>query len=293
MHMLMPTRILRGATLLLCVLLLLQACSAVKLAYNQADTLLYWRLDSYIDLNREQSPRVHEGLAQFHQWHRHSQLPAYADLLQRIRPLLAADISPEQACVIFDQARSLLDQSLDPAQWPLVWLATDLSEAQLKHLERKQASSDDEWKKKWLNVPPERLAQERFEQVLERSEMIYGGLDDAQKTAIRDSLAGSVFDAQRSFAERLRRQQDLRQQLRKVRGEKLGVEQARALLKAYLDRALHPPDPAYQRYSQTLIREGCTTFSRLHNAATPAQRAKAMQTVKSYEDDFRLLAAQR
>lgn len=285
-------RALRTALLLL-IALLLQACSAVKLAYNQADTLLYWRLDSYADLSSEQSPRVHEGLAQFLQWHRHSQLPIYAELLQRWRPQLAADIAPEQACLMFEQLRSAADATLDPANWPLVWLATDLDEAQLRHIERKQASSDAEWKKEWLGVTRERLLATRFDQVLERSEMLYGSLDAPQKTAIRDSLASSIFDAQRNFAERQRRQQDLRQVLRKVRSDKLSVEQARALLKASLEQAFNSPDPAYQRYSQTLVREGCATFSRLHNATTPAQRTKAMQTLKAYEDDFRLLAAQR
>jgi hypothetical protein len=290
----MPNRRLPGIFFFsLLLLLVLQGCSAVKLAYNQADTVLYWRLDSYVDFSEEQAPRVREGLVQFQQWHRRTQLPAYAALLARVRPQLAEAITPAQACLIFEQARGLFDASLDPAQWPLLWLASDLSEEQLRHLERKQASSDADWKKEWLSVSSERLAEARFEQWLSRSEMIYGSLDEAQKAALRAGLAASAFEPQRHFAERLRRQQDLRQALRRIRDDKLGPEPARAHLKAYLERALASPDPAYQRYAQTQIREGCATFARLHNATTPAQRAAAMQTLKGYEDDFRLLAAQR
>jgi Family of unknown function (DUF6279) len=278
---------------LLVLLLALQGCSAVKLAYNQADTVLYWRLDSYVDLNEDQAPRVREGLAQFQQWHRRSQLPAYAALLARVRPQLADAITPTQACLVVEQARDLVEASLDPAQWPLLWLAGDLSEEQLRHIERKQASSDADWKKEWLSGTPERLAETRFEQWLSRTEMLYGSLEEAQKSALRAGLAASSFDPQRQFAERLRRQQDLRQVLRKIRDERLGPEPARAQLKAYLDRALASPDPAYQRYAQTKIREGCAIFARLHNATTPAQRATATQKLKGYEDDLRLLAAQR
>lgn len=278
---------------LLLLLLLLQACSTVKLAYNQADTLLYWRLDSYVDFSAEQSPRVHEGLAQFLRWHRREQLPIYADLLQRTWPLMLAEtISPEQACTLVEQARGALDTTLDPAHWPLVWLAADLSEEQLQHIERKQASSDAEWQKKWITgLSPEQWRERRFEQVLSRSEMLYGSLGEAQKAAIRAELVKSIYEPRRNFAERQRRQQDLLQVLRRIRSEKqLGIEPARAQLKAYMARALQSPDPAYQRYAQTLIREGCATFARLHQATTAAQRERAAQTLKNYEDDFRLLA---
>lgn len=283
----------RGFALLLLTVLLLQACSAVKLAYNQAPTLLYWRLDSYADFSDAQSERVHDDLARYQLWHRHQQLPLYADLLQRLRPQLSEPISAEQACRIFEQARGALDGLLDPSQWTLIWLAGELSEEQLLHIERKQASGNAEWRKEWLGLRPEQLLEHRFEKLLSRSEMLYGSLDEAQHAALRAGLAASVFDPQRSYAEQLRRQQDLLQTLRQIRRERPDIEPARVQLRAYMARAVESPDLAYRHYLQALIREGCAGFSRLHNATTPAQRAKAVQTIKSYEDDFRQLAAQR
>lgn len=278
----------------LLVLFMLQGCTMVKVAYNQLDTLLYWRLDSYADFTREQAPRVHESLAEFHQWHRRTQLPAYAELLQRIRPKLAESMSPEQACTVFDQARSAADATLDPAQWTLVWLATELNEDQMRHIEKKQDSTDAEWRKEWMEkMTPEKLLEARFDQALSRAEMLYGDLDRPQKAALRAGLAASSFDAARSYAERQRREHDLLNVLRKIQVEKLGAEAARTLLKAYMTRALLPPDPADQRYAQTLVQEGCTVFSRLHNATTPAQRAQAAVNLDRYTRDFRLLASQR
>ncbi|WP_349743129.1 DUF6279 family lipoprotein [Roseateles cavernae] len=276
---------------LLLATLLLQACSTVKLAYNQAPTLLYWRLDSYLDFNDEQAPQVRESLQRLQLRHRREQLPRYAELLQRVRPLLAEPITAEQACAVVEQGRSLLGELADPALDTLAWLAGDLSAEQLRHLERKQSTANLEWKQKWVDIPAEQLASLRYEQVLSRSEMLYGSLDEAQKNAIRTGLASAVFDPQRSYAERLRRQQDLLQQLRRIKAEQLAPEPARALLRAWLQRVMVSPDPAYQRYQQAQIREGCSTFARLHSATTPAQRARAQQTLKSYEDDFRQLAA--
>lgn len=282
--------------LLLLALLALQACSTVKLAYSNADTLLYWRLDSYVDITAEQAPRVREGLAQFMTWHRRTQLPRYADELQRLRPRLAGEIAPELACTLLEQLRAVVEPPLlEPANWPLLWLASDLSAEQLKHIERKQKVTDTQWKADWLDGTPEQRRERRFDKMLERSEMLYGSLDEPQRQVLREALLtqGAGFDAQRSFNERLRRQQDLRQQLRRIHDDKLPPEAAAALLKSYLERALRqPPDPTQQRYAQTLLREGCAVFARLHNATTPAQRERAMRTLKGYEDDFRQLAGQ-
>lgn len=288
-----PTRRWLVALLLL-VTALLPACTLVKVAYNQAQTLMYWRLDSYADFTREQAPRVHESLAQFHDWHRRTQLPIYADFLQGLRPMLAENITPEQACTVFDQARSIADATLDPVHWTMVWMATELNDEQLRHIEKKQDSTDADWRKQWLvDMTPEKRLEARFDQALSRAEMLYGSLDRPQKTALRAALSVSSFDARRSDAERQRRQQDLLTVLRKIRTEKLGIEAARTLLKAYVSRALQPPEPADRRYSQTMLTEGCATFSRLHNATTPAQREQASFILDRYARDFRQLAVQR
>lgn len=105
----------------------------VKLASNQTDLPLHWRLDSYADFSSEQATRVREGLAQFHPRHRRTQLPVCADLLQDIRPRLAEAMSAEPACRVFDQLRSALNATLDPAHRTLLWLAGALSAEQLRH----------------------------------------------------------------------------------------------------------------------------------------------------------------
>ena len=280
------------ALLLVLLLVLLQGCTLVKLSYNQADTLLYWRLDSYADLTNEQAQRAKLSLTKFHDWHRRTQLPVYADLLRDLRPQLAEPLSAEQACAVFDQLRSALNTTLNPAHWTLLWLADELSEEQLRHIERKQAMGDAEWKKEWVSVSPEQLLKARFEQALSRSEMLYGNLNEPQKAALRAALLPTSFDPLRNYTERLRREQDLLQVLRKIREEKSSAEATRLLLKGYMERTLVSPNPSYRRYVETQISEGCSTFARLHNATTPAQRAKAMRTVAGYESDFRQLAGQ-
>ena len=80
--------------------------------------------------------------------------------------------------------------------------------------------------------------------------------------------------------------------LQKIAQDRANTEQARTLLRGYIARFNASPDAAYQRYAQTLVEEGCEGFSRVHNTMTAAQRFKAVRSVKGYEQDFMVLAAQ-
>ena len=107
---------------------------------------------------------------------------------------------------------------------------------------------------------------------------------------LRAFVAQSVFDPQRTYAERVRRQKDLVQVLRSIQADR-NTAQARTLMLGFLERVVTSPDGAYQRYAQALVAEGCEGFARLHNAMTPAHRLRAAQSLKGYEQDFLLLAA--
>lgn len=271
---------------------LLQGCSAVKLAYNQVPHLAYWQLNWYLDLSETQTEHVRSELGDLHQWHRDTMLPRHAELLQKVQQQLPAPISPTQACRAFDEARIQLDKVLAQAEPKLVTLALQLTDAQIRNLEKKQADSNADWKKEWVDITPDKLREQRFKQLLSRAEGFYGALDEPQKSALRTFIAQSSFDPQRTYAERLRRQKDLVQVLQKIAEDRTNTDQARSLLRGYLARFQTSPDAAYQRYAQALVEEGCEGFSNVHNAMTAAQRLKAVQSVKGYEQDFLVLAAQ-
>ena len=280
-----------AATLAACGLLL-QGCSTIKLAYNQVPHLAYWQLNSYFDLSETQTERVRDELGNLHQWHRDTMLPRHAELLQKVQQQLPSAMSPDQACRTYDAVRTQLDKVVTQAEPKLVWLATQLTDAQIRNLQKKQASSNADWKEEWVDLTPDKLREQRFKQLSSRAETFYGTLDEPQKAALRAYIAQSSFDPQRTYAERLRRQKDLVQMLQKIAQDRANTEQARTLLRGYIARFNTSPDAAYQRYAQTLVQEGCEGFSRVHNAMTAAQRFKAVQSVKGYEQDFLVLAAQ-
>jgi len=271
---------------------LLQGCSAVKLTYNQVSNLAYWQLNSYFDLSDTQTERVRDELGDLHQWHRDTMLPRHAELLQKVQQQLPAAVSPDQACRTYEAVRTQIDKVIAQAEPKLAWLATQLTDAQVRNLQKKQADSNADWKKEWVDVAPDKLREQRFKQLLSRAEGFYGTLDVPQKTALRAFIAQSSFDPQRTYAERVRRQQDLVQVLQKIAQDRANIDRARSLLRGYFARFQTSPDAAYERYAQTLMEEGCEGFASVHNAMTAAQRLNAVQSVKGYEQDFLVLAAQ-
>jgi hypothetical protein len=275
------------------VSLMLASCSAVKLGYNQLPEIAYWWIDSYIDTADTQAQRLRRELDELFQWHRSVELPQYVLMLQKMQKLAPGPVSPAQACAEFDAVRERFNAFTVRAESPVLWLASSLSPAQIDHLAAKYAKTDKEWEADWLRSPPTEQFKRRLKRSVERSEMLYGTLDEAQIQLLRTELAASSYNPQMLWNERLRRQDDILQTLRRVNAGKLPPETVRESLNALLTRLVTSPVPAGRAYSETTVRESCALFSRLHNSTTPAQRARAVQTLKNYEDDFRALSAGR
>jgi hypothetical protein len=82
-----------GATLLI----LLSACSTIEILYDQADTLLSYKVDQYFDLTDHQQDFVDRRIKALMAWHRREELPDYArfiaDLNARlVRGLVRGDL---------------------------------------------------------------------------------------------------------------------------------------------------------------------------------------------------------
>lgn len=271
---------------------LLGACSALRFGYNQADELAYWWLDGYLDFNETQTPRVRDALAQWHGWHRRTQLPDYAALLARLRAEAPAPTTPVRVCQWWDDVRVRVDAAFDRAIPASAELMLTLTPDQLRHIERRYAKANDEFRADFLQSDPAERRKESIRRTTERAESFYGRLDEAQRAQIAKSVAESPFDAELWFGERKRRQQDALQMLRRLKPEGAVVDQAQAALRVYYEHALRSPRPQYASYARTLTEYNCGVAANLHNSATPAQRAVLAGKLKGWEADIRSLLPQ-
>jgi hypothetical protein len=278
---------------LLAVAAVLAGCSTIKLAYNNIDDIAYWWLDGYVDFDDDQAARVREDLVRLQRWHRANELPRFITLLRAMEEAAPANIAPAQVCGFFTRARERLDALSEQAEPAVVTLATSLTPEQLKSIEHKYEKNNSKFRKDWIQLAASELSDKRAEQFTERSEMIYGKLDDAQIGLLRRQLQSSAFDPQRILTDRQRRQRDMLDTLRAVTAPKVSLSEARVLMRGLLVRLREPPAAADRARQQAMIDEGCRTFSALHNGTTPAQRGAAARRLRAWQRDLQELGAQR
>lgn len=271
----------------------LQACSVVKLAYNQAPDLAYWYLDGHLDLTGEQSLRVKASLNQLQDWHRQTQLPAYITALQQLQQQIPSDTTAAAACAVTADVRGKLATVAHQAEPLAAGLAGMLQPGQLRHMEQKFAQTNAKAEDEQQDDSRKIRQSKRYQKALSRAEDLYGTLDEPQRALIARRLEQSRFDVRRLFAERQRRQRDTLQTLQPLASSQASPAHAQAALRGLIERTLSPPDPAMRSYLDALSQENCQSFAELHNSTTPAQRGKAVQTLRRYEEDFRILSARK
>lgn len=271
---------------------MLQACSAAKLAYNQAPDLAYWYLDGFVDFSGAQSVQVKDDLSKLQAWHRQTQLPTYIDTLQKMTQKMPVDVSAQEACTIFSEARRKFLIVSDQAQPVVVTLLDTLTSSQIDVMARKFEKGNVEYRKDYLQTGKPINQSKRYKQAVSRAETLYGRLDDKQTSLIASQVEKSRFNATLAYAERQRRQQDVLQTLRALLKSQPTTEQKKLAVRSLFERSFVSPNANYADYVEALTKDSCANFANLHNTTSASQRLKAVETLMGYEQDIRTLSAQ-
>lgn len=269
----------------------LGACSTIKLAYNNLPEVSYWWLDTYLDFDGSQTPKVRDELTQLLSWHRQNELPRVVGLLQEAQALAPRDVTAAEACRMADQIRERLLAVTERAEPAGTELALSLTEAQLQQLERKYAKNNADYRKEWLDRSPAKVQQQRYAKFLDRLEDFYGRLTPEQRDLVRRQVAQSVFDPRAADAERRQRQQEALALLRGFNAARPPAAEARAAIHVYVMRIADPPPGSWRDHQQALLQEGCRNLAALHNATGANQREQAVRRLQAYQDDLRQLVA--
>ena len=275
----------------LCGLLgLASGCSALRIGYGTAPDLVYWWLDGYVDFNSSQAPRAREVIRQWFAWHRTTQLPDYAAQLARAQAEVLVDATAARACEWQAEVVKRAQVSFERIAPAAAELMLTVTPTQVRHLEQRYAKHNAGFRDDFLQPDPRKRAEKTLERAVDRAEMLYGRLDEAQRGRIAELLARSPFDPETWLAERRARQQETLQMLRRSASEGATREQALAALRAYVERMRQSPREGYRRYNERLAEFNCSFAAGLHNATTAAQRRVAAQRLAGWEGDLRAIA---
>ncbi len=262
----------------------------IKLGYGQASPFAFRWLDRYVDFDDAQSPRVRGALDDWFAWNRRTQLPDYAGLLARAQVEVFVDTTPERMCGWATDVRSRVETAVERTLPVIAEVLPTLSRSQIGNVEKRYRERNEEFRDEYVQRDPAKRRREAVKREVDRAEMLYGDLDDSQREFVKASVAASPFDAEVSYAERLRRQQDALAMMRKLAVPGTSRDDAEVQVRAYLRRLDRSPREPFRAYSERLVAYNCAFASDLHNKTTPAQRRQAAKKLRGYELDLRELA---
>ena len=272
---------------------ILTGCSAVRLGYNNLPDIASWWLDSYIDFTDTQGPQAKVALQKLQTWHRKEELPAIAELLVQAQTLAPQNITPEQACKIWEAAQVRIESFVQESSRLAAPLVSQLSAKQLKHLEKEWASRNEDWKKQWVQGTPDSRIKKRVDLAAERFNSFYGDLNLEQRQVLKQQFLQSTWSPEASYQRRLKRQQEQLIALQAMSSEitkpAMPLPQVEKALQSLILQSVRPKDAGDLSKQLQLEQQACQNLAQLHNTMTPAQRLKAQRKLKDYETDVREL----
>ena len=117
----------------LIALIFLTGCSSTTFVYNRIDILLPWYLGSYVDLSRDQKQYLDELLIPFFNWHRHKELPRYAEIINSVQGLLDSEVEVENIVLITQDVEESWFRLEDESLLWIIPLAKDLTDEQINN----------------------------------------------------------------------------------------------------------------------------------------------------------------
>jgi hypothetical protein len=287
------SRIITASVVAVSMSLILTGCSAVRLGYNKLPEIASWWLDSYIDFSDAQGPQAKAALHKLQAWHRKEELPAIAELLLQAQILAPQNITPEQACMVWEGAQVRIESFIQESSRLAAPVVSQLSAKQFNHLEKEWASRNEDWKKKWLQGTPDTRLKKRVDMAAERFNSFYGDLNTEQRQLLKEQFLKSAWTPEWGYQQRLKRQQDQLTALKAMSSEinkpAMPLPQVEKALLSLILQSVRPKDASDLSKQLQFEQQACQNLAQLHNTMSPAQRLKAQRKLKDYETDVREL----
>jgi uncharacterized protein DUF6279 len=258
------------------------ACSSLRFAYENADTYLFFRANSYLDLDPKASDELDERVNEFFAWHRKNALPQYARISEEAARRVSKGLSREDLVWGYDSLVAHARQSLRVAAERIAPLLDRLTPQQVAHMEKRFAEDNRKFAREFLHGSEPERRKRRAKRVEERLEDWVGQLSAVQLEKIRQ------------FSERTPLFDDLRARDReRMQGELVAMihkREARKRLPDWIANWERGRDPAHLAASERFRQEYYTLLLEIDKTLTAKQRARAAANFRRYAEDFALLA---
>jgi hypothetical protein len=276
-------------TVLALVVVVAAGCSSVRLGYNNADTLLYYTLDKYLDLNPAQEKLARDSIKGLLAWHRATQLQGYAQLIDAAGRRVEGHIAPDDVLALNLEMNRRLVAIGERAASDLAALALTLQASQLERVAKKFA--DDDARARREVADGDASVEHRVERSIQRADDWFGSVTRQQEALIRAAVAQRPDSEDWWLREREQRRSDLLKLLQRIHAEQPKLDEAAQWLHEYFTFLTDPRDPERRARMNEYRRGNAELIAALVNVASTQQKAVLIKKLHGYSEDFAALAA--
>jgi hypothetical protein len=277
------------ATLLGAVLLALAACSAVRVAYNNADLYLTWKAEDYFALDSRQRALLRTKLDATSTWHRSEELTRYAAVLGAAGERVGGGVDEADIEWLLTSARLRYEALARQSAPGAAAVLSSLTPAQIARFEVKLQRENEDFAAEYVAPPPDAQRRQRFKRTLELMEEWVGPLSDSQRARMQSlSFAVPLTNALR-HADRQRRQEAFIA----ILAEHLAPETLAPALEAWMIAWDAGRAPEYEALSNEARRQTVAMVLDLDRSLTSQQRTRLQARLARYAGEFESLAVNR
>jgi hypothetical protein len=281
--------------LLIAMMVLIAGCSAIRLTYNHGDTLLYWWLNAYLDLDSDQSDWVKKDIDNLFQWHRSTQLRDYAGLLAKMQRQLAdGNVTQDELLSDYRDIKTRTELLAYKALPQLADLAMSIKPDQIDQMEKKFAKNNDKFRHDFMSGSVDDQKNARYKKAMEQLNLWFGSFSRDQEAQLRKASDARPLDNDVWMQERVLRQKKIIALLQRIHQQKMNKEQTMSaihdLLRDFFDRMDAPDRKAF--FDAYVDNTSKFILSAIR-ITTPEQKAHAQQRMQGWINDFNALAANK
>lgn len=276
-------------TAICCLVLLITACSTVRFAYNQGDTLIRWWIDDHIGLTTEQEFLTRELLEQQFWWHRTEQLTDVSNTLEQLRRQLHRPLSTQEVSQFSDDLKKFIYAIAKKTTPDAAKIFVTLQSNQIEKMQKKMQKGNEKFLKQWLPPGVERQNKVRADKVIDRVEWLFGSINKEQEEKIRQHIKNNPLDMNMVYQDRLRRQNDLLKVVRTIQQNKLNQQQAEELLTVYMKNFEYGTTKEQQDFGKKRAAIGVQLSSFITHTMNDEQRKYASGRVETWALDVQEL----
>lgn len=261
----------------------LAGCSAMRLAYENADTFVRWRASSYLDLQGEAADDLNDRIDAFHAWHRANALPQYAALAREAAARAERGISPDDIVWGYDSFMAQARESLREAARRIAPLLDRLTPGQVAHMEERFAEDNRKFARENMKGSDKERRRLRFRRAQERLEDWVGPLSDDQAERVRRFADETPLFDELRLADRKR-----------LQAEFLAIVRAHEATRRLADAATswqRGRDPAYAAASDAFRAGYFALLADLDKTLSADQRRHFVARLRGFAEDFDALVA--